>query len=59
MAVWRRLLENFTTDERGLETIEYAIMAAVIVTGVVVTVGIFVGTVSSVIGNVVTAIGLL
>jgi Flp pilus assembly pilin Flp len=59
MAVLRRLLENFITDERGLETVEFAIMTAVIVAGLVVAVGMLAGAAGGLIGSVATAIGLL
>ena len=59
MAVLRRVLENFVADNQGLETVEFAIMAAVVVTGLVLTVGLFAEAVGGLISNVATAIGLL
>ena len=59
MAVLWRLLENFVTGEQGLETVEFAVMAAVIVTGLVLTVGLFAEAVGGLISNVATTLGLL
>lgn len=35
----KAMFEKFVTDERGLETVEYAILTGLIVAGVVLTVG--------------------
>ena len=37
------ILKSFIADEKGLETVEYAVIAALITLGAIVTIG-FVGT---------------
>jgi pilus assembly protein Flp/PilA len=34
------MLKRFIRDERGLETVEYAVIAALIVVGAIVTIGV-------------------
>ena len=59
MAVVRRLLENFVTDERGIETIEFAIMAALIVVALASAVGLLAAAAGGAFSNVATTLGLL
>ena len=47
MSATKKMLRGFLCDERGLETVEYAIIAGLIVAGVIATVtsiGIWVAT---------------
>jgi Flp pilus assembly pilin Flp len=37
--LWRKVMKRFFKDEKGLETVEYAIIAGLIVVGVIVTIG--------------------
>ena len=41
-----RILRKFLDDERGLETIEYAIIGALITLGTMATIGIIAGLIS-------------
>ncbi len=36
----KKLLKSFISDERGLETVEYAIITAVIIVGTIVVLGL-------------------
>jgi len=49
------LLKNFVRDEAGMETVEWAIMAALIVAGVATTIGLIGGNVSTMFGRLQTA----
>jgi Flp pilus assembly pilin Flp len=42
----KALIKNFITDEKGLETVEYAVMTALIVGAVIVAVGALVTAIS-------------
>ncbi len=50
------LLKRFISDERGLETLEYAVMTALIVAAIVTAVGALVTAVSGRFGEVETTI---
>lgn len=39
MLEWGRFLKNLAADDRGTETVEWAVMAGLIVAAVVVTIG--------------------
>ncbi len=40
MKTLAKLLKKFVSDEKGLETVEYAVMGAMITAAVVVTIGL-------------------
>ena len=48
----KTLLQRFVKDEKGLETVEWAVIAALVVAGLV-------GTITALGGNVLTAFGTL
>lgn len=48
----KTLLKRFVKDEKGLETVEWAVIAALVVAGLV-------GTITALGGNVLTAFGSL
>ena len=51
-----RFIKNFVSDERGLETLEYAVMTALIVAAIVTAVGALVTAVTGRFGEVETTI---
>jgi len=40
----RGLLKSFWADDRGLETLEYAIIASLVVAGTITAIGVWLGT---------------
>ena len=51
-----RLLKRFVADERGLETVEYAVMTALIVAVLVTAIGTLSGAISTRFGETTTTI---
>ncbi len=47
-----KVIKRFISDERGLETVEYAVMTALIVTALVVAIGFLTTAVSNRFGTV-------
>ena len=52
-----KLLERFVRDERGLETVEYAVMTALIVAALILSIGALTAAVSGRFGAVTGVIG--
>lgn len=47
MVFLRKTFKRFVKDERGLETVEYAVMTALIVAALVLAIGLLTGAIAS------------
>jgi Flp pilus assembly pilin Flp len=45
-SVMKALIKKFITDEKGLETVEYAVMTALIVAAIITAIGLLVTAIS-------------
>lgn len=55
--MWGKALRNFFQDERGLEVVEYAILAGLIVAGIIATIAAIGAWVAGIFNSVKNAIG--
>jgi Flp pilus assembly pilin Flp len=51
MTQWTTAVSRFLKDERGLETVEYAVMTALIVGAIVTALGLLVGAIEGRFGD--------
>ena len=56
MAAMKQILTKFRDDEQGLETVEYAVMTALVVTTIITAIGLLVTAISGRFGDVASTI---